>query len=314
MTQQRGSNVKILIGEETTFATAPADGFVMPFNSINLSPSQTINKRATIKSGRNPTRPFRGNKSPGGSVVVPVDSVAFWYWFQLMFGDPTTTGSDPYVHEFKIPTDQPSFTLEQQMLDLDTVRYFQYLGCKISTFSFGFADEGELVANLGIIAADFNDAASSFDASPTTITEAPVNIENAVIAEGGSTLSNGTNLDFNINFDLDDTQFVIGGGGVRGAIPEGVPEISGSLTTLFEDNAILTKADGATESSLKLTITESASSIFELECEEIEYSLSGPPIDGPRGVRVSFNWQAFYTNGSEASAIVARLTNGDEHA
>jgi hypothetical protein len=79
---------------------------------------------------------------------------------------------------------------------------------------------------------------------------------------------------------------------------------------LFEDVSLIDKAIATTESSLKLTITGGASSVFELEIQELYYERNSVPVPGPQGLLVDLNFQGFYANGGEASGIVARLTNG----
>ena len=39
-------------------------------------------------------------KTVAGSVVVPVDLINIGYWLQMLLGDPTTTGADPYTHVY----------------------------------------------------------------------------------------------------------------------------------------------------------------------------------------------------------------------
>jgi len=314
MTQQRGANVDVVIGFETTFGTAAWIGFQLPVNSIDIKPTQTINVAQTLRGTRNPAQPFRGNKDVSGSIVVPVDSAAFWYWFKVMFDDPVTTGSGPYVHEYKVPTAQPSITIEEQFGDLDTPEFFQYLGCKVSNFSIDVGGDGELVATISIVGSNYAiDTSTCFITSIAAIDIDRVSNFQAALTEGGSSLSNGTNLSLSIDMGLDLDTFVIGGGGVRGDIPEGIVGVTGTLTTLFEDIILLNKAINSTESSLILTITD-GTYIFELEIQELEYAVTAPSVDGPQGIKAALSFQGFYVNGSEASAIVARVTNGDAHA
>ncbi len=313
MTQQKGSTTKLLLGWESTYASAPTDGFLIPINSFSPNFTQNVNAPATLRGNRNPVEPFRGNWESTFNLVVPADSKAMWYWLRAMFGDPVTTGTGPYVHEFKVGDTQPSFTLESQFTDLATDKYFRYLGCKISTFGIQIGGDGELVANLGGVGSYLDPQTSSFDATPTTIDLARLDNFEAALAEGGSTLSNATEMGINIDFGLDPVR-VIGGQGKVGSINEGIVAISGELVTLFEDTSLYDKALNGTESSLKLTITGSASSVLEFEMQEVQYGISSPPIEGPQGLLARLNYQAYYTDGSEASAIVARLTNNDEHA
>ena len=82
------------------------------------------------------------------------------------------------------------------------------------------------------------------------------------------------------------------------------------IKTLFEDASLLTKALNSTESSLKLTVTGSASSIVEAEIQELQYERNSPDVSVATGLIVDLNFQGYYANGSEASAIVWRVTNG----
>jgi len=309
MTQQRGATAKIAIGYESTYGTAPSDGFVLPVNSCDVVGSQVRNTPATLTGSRNPVTPFVGNMDVGGSIVVPADSDAIIYWLAAMFGDPSTTGADPYVHEFKIASSQPSFTLEKQFTDVATDVYERFVGCKISSFGLTVGGDGELTISMNVLGAQQSEETSSIDGSPTTVSLDRVNNFSAAINEGGGSLANATEVSLNVDFGLDPNQFVIGGGGVRGDIPAGIIAVTGNVTTLFEADTLLDKAIDDTASSLKITCTESANSVLEFEIEELLYSVNGVPIPGPQGLLVSLDFVGYYSSGSEASAIVARVTN-----
>jgi len=115
MAQQKGSSSSVMIGiENSAFGTAATTGFVLPVEpGESVVGSQAVNSVETLTSDRNPVQPFRGFRDVSGQVTVPIDSVCLPYWLIAMFGDPTTTGADPYVHEFKLPASQPSFTYEK---------------------------------------------------------------------------------------------------------------------------------------------------------------------------------------------------------
>ena len=310
MPQQTGVNAKVLIGEESAFKTVATVGFVMPVNSCGVKGMQALSTAQTLTGTRNPVAPFAGNRDVSGSIVVPADSLAMPYWLQKMFGDPTTTGADPYVHEYKIGSTMPSFTLEEQFLDLTVDKYARFLGCMVSGWSMTVGGDGELVSNIDIIGASESLETSSFDAAPTTISLARVENFEAVVTEGGGAFSNAREVSFSIDFGLDTDQFVIGGSGVRGSVPVGIVGVTGNVKSLFEDTTLLDKAIAGTESGLKITITKSASSILEVEIQELRYERNTPDIPGPQGLLVDLNFQGYYTDGGEASAIVARVTNG----
>lgn len=309
MALQKGSTVKILLGEETTFDTAPSAGFQVPVNTFGLRANRAKNTAITLTGTRNPAAPFDGNLVISGPIVIPIDSLCLPYWLQKMFGDSTPTGTDPYVHEFKIGNTMPSFTLETQFTDLATDKFNQFTGCKTTGFSIEIGGDGELTGSIEVAGAGESMENSSFDASPTVVSLARLANFEAAITEGGGALSIATALSLNIDFGLDLDKYVIGGSGALGQIPEGIVSVSGNIKTLFENTTLIDKAIASTESSLKLTVTSSASSIFELEIQELEYERNSPDISGPTGLLVDLNFQGYYIDGSEASALVARVTN-----
>ena len=314
MAQQKGSTASIMIGFETTFGTASTTGFVLPVNyGEGVVGTQAINNANTIRGNRNPNQGFRGNRQVGGPVPVPVDSVCMPYWMAATFGDPTTTGSSPYVHEYKIANTQPSFSYEKAFTDLTTDRYNRFLGCKVGGFSIDAGGDGELVLNMDVVGASDSFETSAFDASPTSPTLSRINNFNGAVTEGGSSSSIVTQASINVNLGMDmrDELIPIGGSGVRSSIPEGSVQVSGSVTALFTDDGytLLAKGVAGTESSLKLTFTASASSVFEIEMQELEYGRPGVPIPSPEGLLVELPFTGFYEDGSEASAVVVRVTN-----
>lgn len=215
------------------------------------------------------------------------------------------------IHEFKVGSTQPSGSIELQFEDLETPEYLQYLGCKAGTFGIAVSGEGnsELIGTINLVGASEAFDTDPFDATPTTISLARLNHFQAAILEGGSSLAIGTDLSINLDFGLDTSRYCIGGSGIRRSLPEGIIGVSGNIKTLFEDLTMINKAIAGTESSLKLTVTGSVTSVFELEMQELMYERNAPDVPGPVGLMADLNFQGYYENGAEASAIVARLIN-----
>lgn len=312
MAQQKGSTINVLLGYESTYGTVATTGFVLPVNTFGVKGTQALNTAMTLTGTRNPVAPFAGNRNVAGPIVVPMDSVAFWYWCYLMFGAPSTGSGPPYEHEFKIGNTMPSASLEPPFTDLATNKYGRFLGNKVANWSCELGGDAELVNNLDILGASDSLETSAFDGSPTTVSLARLNNFQAAITEGGGALSNARSISFAVNFGLDESNFLIGGSGVRGSLPEGIVGATGNVKTLFEDTSLLDKALNSTESSIKITITGSANSIVEIEFQEVQYERNSPDIPGPQGLLVDLNFQAFYDDGSEASAVVVRVTNTDD--
>lgn len=311
MAQARGYKSAVVVDFETVFGSDPAapDGKILPINSYDVSASRALNTAATISGTRNPVQPFSGNTSVQGQAVVPVDLIAFGWWLKAMFGAPTTSGTTTYTHVFKIGDTQPSMVVEKKFDFAASQTYMKQNGVKVSSLGLTFGGDGELVANLGIVGAtEAAPTGSPYDATPTAVSINRVNNFQAAILEGGSSIATVTECALNVDFGLDTSNYVIGGGGTLGDIPEGIVGVSGSVTALFSSTALLTKASALTESSLKITLTNSTHSLA-FEVQELFYQLQTPAISGPQGVRVTLPFHGFFTNGAGSSAFIATLVN-----
>lgn len=310
MAQQKGSNVKILMGFESTFGTAATEGYSLYVNApVSLSPNRPPQQPATLRGNRNPVTPFYGNLDIGGDINIPIDSTMMSYWLKAMFGAPTTTGTDPYTHEYKIGDDMPSFTFEEGFEDLATSEYIRYVGCKASRFSMSVGGDGELVATMGVLGANYSIETSAFDATPTEPSFTRLYNSQATVYEGGSAAGDLTSFDLAVEFGLDPNIYPINSQGARGSLPEGAVSITGNIKALFKDVTLLTKAKNKTETSLKVTIQASSSSIFEVEIPELQLQERMPSIDGPQGLLVDLDFFAYYDDGADASAVIFSVTN-----
>lgn len=314
MGHQTGAGSSVLIGFQSDIKTIATDGFVLAVNSSSLNASRNQTSPQTIRGDLNPVEPFAGNLSASGTIVVPVDSIQFWYMLKAAFGDPTTAGSSPYTHTYKAGTTRAFFTIEHQFTELGTAKYFQYIGCKVNSMSMSMGEDGELIASFEIVAASRTIATSSFDSSPTSLGFTRLKNSQMTLEEGGATISNAKMMDLTVAFNCDTSNYVIGGGGVLGSIPDGVMSVTGKLDTLFEDDSLLTKAVNSTETSLEATFTGSASSALVITLPELQYSPNDPGIDGPQGLAVSLNFSAYYTNATEETSVQIVLTNTEAHA
>lgn len=309
MAQARGRKAQLLLDFETTFGQDPASpvGIKMPFNTCGLRASQNLIEDNTIRNTRNPAMPNRGNIDVAGDIVIPVDQIAIGYWLKAIFGAPITSGaSAPYTHEFKPGDIQPSLVLERGFTDIGV--YEKFNGCKISRFSATFGGDGELAATLGIMGAKQIIGAAPYDATPTEIVLTKFYNFQAAIEEGGATIAIVTQASLDINLALDGDQYTIGSNGIRGDIPEGIIQISGTLTALFQDQNLLNKAVAGTESSLKITLTAGTNSL-EFFLPEIQYERTSPAVEGPAGIRIELPYRAYYQDAADGAAIVATLVN-----
>jgi hypothetical protein len=309
MTQARGYKAKIQIDFESEFGVAPGspNGRLVPINKADGGAARNLNTAETISGTRNPVKPFAGNTAMSRNLTVPLDVRNIGLWLMGVFGEPVTTGTGPYVHAFKVGDSQPSMIAEIAFPDVGM--YLRGSGCKVGSFGIAVGGDGEQVATIGLTGKNESKEAAAYDATPEEFAFDRFEGFQAVIKEGGSQKA-GRFTEFSLNLDmgLDTDGYTIGDQGTLGDIPEGLVGISGSVTALFKDTTLFDKADAGTETSLELVFTNGAH-ILSIKLPEAMFSKSAPGIEGPRGVRESYDFQGYLDDAADGSAIVVTLTN-----
>jgi len=135
------------------------------------------------------------------------------------------------------------------------------------------------------------------------------------LQEGGADVAVIQSVDITIDNDLDGETYVIGGGGVRRSINEGIVKVSGTITALFEDLVMFNKALRFTETSLKLIWKHgtgagtAGNESLELLIPELKFSRETPVIEGPKGILYRGPFEAYYSDSVQATAIQLILKN-----
>lgn len=170
----------------------------------------------------------------------------------------------------------------------------------------------------GAAVADGTLGAASIDSELTDPGHAPFNgLSIATVQEGGSDIAYLTAADIVLENNLDGSTFVLGGGGIRRSLPEGMVKVSGTLTALFESMALYQKALSFTESSLKLIWTHgtgagtAGNESLEILIPELKFSKETPAIEGPKGILYKGPFEAYYHDGAEATTIQVILKNAE---
>ncbi len=306
--QARGRKGQLLMAFETNFGETPAmpTAIKLPFETSGIKASQTLNEDNTIRNNRNPAQPSRGYIDVSGQTVVPVDTIAFGYWLKALFGDPETTGEGPYTHVFKPNDTQPSVVIERGFTDIG--KYLLYNGCKVSSVSIDVGGEGGQNANIDVMGANETPGDASFAATPTSLSLLRFDRFQAAVTIGDALAAKITAGQINLNAALDGNQYLIGGQGLRGDIPEGIFQASGSITALFEDLTLLDLAVNGTESAVTFTWTNGANSL-EIKFPEVVFERNSPGIDGPQGIVIEMPFRGYYDDAVEEAAVQVTLTN-----
>lgn len=308
-----GSKTSTLIAFESTYGETPTDAAAksirVPFNTNGVAASQNTTAPSTIRGNRNPVEPILGNIDVSGDIVVPVDYTAFGYWLKACFGAPASAkvgSTTNYKHTFKIGDSQPSFTLEKAFPGINT--YILEHGCKVSKLSLSVGGDGELTATVSVMGAKEETKTASMATTPVEATFTRGQNFQAKIKIGNAVKGKLTSFSLDVDFGLDGDTYCIGGNGYREAICEGLATVSGTLEAFFDGNEYMALAQNSTETSAEVII-----SVGELELSillpEIKFAITSPSIDGPSGIKQSLNYNAYYQDNSQQSAVVMALTN-----
>jgi len=313
--EQRGSKSRIIYDTETVYKTtpSPADAWILPFASETLKLNRNLVESKVIRNTRNPSKPSRGNREVAGDITTelnPMMGRLFWN----VLGTVSVTGvSSPYTHTFKISDLPAGMIFEKQFTDLDTPKYFQYKGCKLNTLKVTVKPEGMVDVVFGVMGAVETITATSFDGSATDQGHNPFDGYEATITKDSSPLATVTELDFEINNNLDGSMYVLDGTGERRSLPDGLVKVSGNLKALFENDVLYAVALNHTECKLIVTFTKGSgvgtagNEKLIVTIPELIFQPSAPTISGPTGLLVELPFVGYYNDSTEATALMFEL-------
>ena len=309
--QARGYKSAMTIDFESAFGVSPTTkkGISLPMNSNELSKAQTLIESDTITNTRNDTQPALGRVSVDGDIEMPADYSASGYMLKALFGDPKTTGTAPNkTHVFTVKDNQPSIVVEKAFPDLG--KYVRYKGVKINTFSVDFGQDNEMTFKFGVMGASREQDGTPYDAAAKAAKLQRIAQNHAYVKIDGTESRIVKEGSLEISANLDGDQYVVGGGGVRGDIPEGLMKVSGSLKALFVSTDWMDKADtgAAVAMEIGFKLDENTSLVFAMPT--IQFEPFDAQISGPAGVVVEVKWRAFSADGK--SIVTATLRNQQE--
>ena len=222
------------------------------------------------------------------------------------------------THTLKAGGALPSYTHEKGFTDI--VQYFKYAGCMCNNLSFGIPASGAIALNTNWMGGAEAYGTSPFDSGTPVDNFKRVfdglSIAAADVKEGGSAIAIVTNVgSIKIDNQLDGDVFLVGGQGARGAINPGVYQISGSIECMFTDTTLYAKAKNLTESSLDFTLKRGTgdgtdgNESLQVVTPELIFKPSAPVIAGPKGIKATYEFEGFYDNSADATALKMIVKN-----
>jgi hypothetical protein len=317
MSQARGIATQIQVWDESTYGVTPVTpaGEILPFRTCNVKGAIARAMDETIRGVRGLPPGIQTNRDVSGQIVQTLAPQSCIKMLKYLIGAPTiTTIGTATQFVFSLAGAFPvGFGMQKDYGSAIATpgRYEVLKGCRLSKGSFKFGASGFVDCTYDVRGATFDTSASaSADSSPDSFGHSGFSMAVGSLKEGGSTIATVTDLTIDWDNDLDDSLFVIGGGGVRGSLPEGFARISGSLTALFTDASLLNKGRDNTESSLEMLLSNGSgdgtagNESIKFLLPNLAYDYTSPEIAGPKGIKVTLAFNAQTSGTSEQAASV----------
>lgn len=293
MARAQGARAVLAAGFETVYGTPPAPGryWKMPFVSSGLGSEQPLLNSELLGYGRDPLPPVLDAVTADGDVVVPIDARFLGVWLKALFGNPTTTGTAPSVHEFVSGGyNLPSLAVEVGNPEVPSYRMMR--GVKANSINWAMQRSGLVTATVNCIAQG--------EAAPTTVSAAGLLEElplsrfsafNGSISRDGSPLGNVVSGSVTYTNNLERVETIRADGMIDGA-DEGSASLSGEVVVRFADTELLNIARDGTPIELSFGYAAGANQEFELVAHAVYLPRPRIQIPGPGGLQATFAWQA----------------------
>ena len=291
MARAQGARAQMALAFETTYGTPPASGFTkMPFASTTLGAEQPLLNSELLGYGRDPLAPIKDAVTVDGDVVVPIDAEAFGFWLKAAFGDPTTTGTGPWTHEFQSGAwTLPSMSIETAMPEVP--RFAMYSGCVLDQLTWQMQRSGLLTATARLVAQGETVSTTTSAGTPAGLDLKRFGHFNGSITRNGTALGNVVSADITYANNLDRIETIRNDGRIDGADPS-IAALTGSIEVRFADQTLVTQAINGEACELEFGYSLPSGESFTFTVYAVYLPRPRIEISGPQGVQATFDWQA----------------------
>ncbi len=291
MARAQGARAQMALAFETVYGTPPAGGFTkMPFASTTLGAEQSLLNSELLGYGRDPLAPIKDAVTADGDVIVPIDAEAFGFWLKAAFGDPVTTDTGPWTHEFRSGVwSEPSLSIETGRPEVP--RYAIYSGCVLDQISWQMQRSGLLTATARLVAQGETVGTISNAGTPAPIDLKRFGHFNGSITRNGAALGNVVSAQIAYTNNLDRIETIRADGRIDGADPS-IAALTGSIEVRFADSTLVTQAMDGDPCALEFSYALPSGESFSFSVHAVYLPRPRIEISGPQGVQATFDWQA----------------------
>jgi hypothetical protein len=291
MARAQGARAQMALAFETVYGTPPVGGFTkMPFASTSLGAEQPLITSELLGYGRDPLAPIKDAVTADGDVVVPIDAAGFGFWLKAAFGDPITSGSGPWTHEFRSGGwTLPSMSIETAMPEVP--RFAMYSGCVLDQLSWQLQRSGLLTATARLVAQDETVGTTTAAGMPADLALKRFGHFHGSITRNGSALGNVVSAEITYANNLDRIETIRSDGRIDGADPS-IAALTGRVEVRFADQVLVNPAIAGDPCELEFGYALPSGESFTFTVHAVYLPRPRIEIQGPQGVQATFDWQA----------------------
>lgn len=305
-----GSRHSVFAIKETDYGVTPTAASPVPeygkvrYNTCTLGIDRDSLQSAEIRSDRQIVDFRSGQNKVGGNITgeVSLDPMFLDFLASVLGGS-----WDDASKSVKAGILRNSYTFLRHFEDMvsPAKAWMIIPGIEFSTFSLSVEPGKIATYTLETIGQGYTPSATPpasavFNSSSTN---SPMDAFTGTINEGGSPIATVTKLDLKLDNALN-RRFVIGN---RNTIrpDEGRSNLTGSMTTYFDNTALLEKFLGDTNSKLSFTLT-AGSDTLTFNLPNIKYTSGKQDVTAEGAVSMPMNFQAIYSPADATQIIVTR--------
>lgn len=310
MPQASGAKARLSYCEETTWGTTPATPSMIQLKAatpgvalkseVEKLVSNAINGNRAVEAARG------GNITVSGSVPFELPLLGIGKLFKHALGPVTTTGTAaPYTHVIKRGSLPAGLSMEVGYTDIS--QYFVYRGCRVNQLSLSVGNSGIITGSLDLVGKEGAAPATTSLGTPTAATHTPFVQHEAAFLEAG-VAAKVISFSLTLANNMESVRTI--GSRNLASLPEGKGDLTGSMTVIFEDVALINKVLNETQTTLKLTFSNASGSIeFLLPAVKL-FGAAGNGIETAQGLVTAVDFQGLY-DATEATDLKITITNSE---
>lgn len=300
----QGSRSGLSYIEEVTYGTTPAGNFTtIPFttHSINLSKDRVQGQ--DILSDRIPRIDRHGNRQTGGDIVADLRKGDFDAFIEsVMF---SAFASDDTIG---VGTTLKSFSIEDSLNDISQFRLFT--GMAASSMAVSIAPNQMVTTTFGFVGSNMT-VSGTGKTNNASSTNQPFDAYSGDLSIGNvsSATTSGivTSIEFTIENSLAPT-FVVGSD-FTPQLEYGRAEVTGTITTYFEDLAFVNRFINETETEIEVSVDDPTGlNAYTFSFPKCKINSADASLDNPQSRLITSEFVALY-NATEASNLVITRTS-----